>query len=43
MEKDLAQRTVLIVSKVEMEKNKELKKQLKNRTLLKGVDEVYLM
>lgn len=43
MEKDFAQRTVLIVSKVEIEKNKELKKQLKNKTLLKGVDEVYLL
>ena len=43
MEKELSQRTILIVSKAEIKKNKELKKQLKNRTLLKGVDEVYLM
>ena len=41
MEKELAQKTVLIVSKAEIKKNKELKKQLKNKTLLKGVDEVY--
>ncbi len=43
MEKELSQRTILIVSKAEIKKNKELKKQLKNKTLLKGVDEVYLM
>lgn len=43
MEKELARRTVLIVSKSEMEKNKELKKQFKNGTLLVGVDELYFM
>ena len=43
MEKELAQKTILIVSKAEIKKNKELKKQLKNKTLLKGVDEVYLL
>lgn len=43
MEKELSQRTILIVSKAEIKKNKELKKQLKNKTLLKGVDEVYLL
>ena len=43
MEKELSQRTILIVYKAEIKKNKELKKQLKNKTLLKGVDEVYLL
>ena len=43
MEKELSQRTIWIVSKAEIKKNKELKKQLKNKTLLKGVDEVYLL
>lgn len=43
MEKDLAYQTILIVSKQELKKNDELAKQLSNKTLLKGVDKVYLM
>ena len=43
MEKDFAYQTILIVSKQELKKNKELAKQLRNKTLLKGVDKVYLM
>ena len=43
MEKNLAMETILIVSKVELKKDRELAKQLASRNLLKGIDKIYFL
>ncbi len=43
MEKNVALETILIVSKVELKKDKELAKQFANKTLFRGVDKIYLL
>ena len=43
MEKNIANEVILIVSKVELRKNKALKKQFETETILKGIDKLYLL
>ena len=43
MEKNITNEVILIVSKVELRKNKALKKQFETETILKGIDKLYLL
>ena len=43
MEKNMAMETILIVSKVELKKDRELAEQLASRNLFKGIDKIYFL